>query len=114
MRPEEFDHFIITDMGTAIGLQDDYRLVVYTLDPTKEKQTIEYNGIEILPVGVMGGRTPDFEHPENTPRPDIFDRNGKTAVFAVPGSKIVETPIWFNGYDFFKYCETTGSKVVKL
>ena len=73
MRPEEFDHFIITDQGTAMLLQDDVRLAIA---PIKDmKGTFDYNGIQIYPIGIMYGQNRNA---------DIFDKLGKTAIFVDP------------------------------
>ena len=92
-RPEEYDHFIITDLGTITALQDDWRFVIEPVNPSQEDQVIVYNGMKVLPMGIMIGRNKqNFNEPF---KPDIFDRNGTTAIFADQTAKYVDSPIIF-------------------
>ena len=79
---------MIVDLGIATALQDDWRMVI---EPMNENETdgIEYNGMKIIPCGVMIGR--DMKNYSEPFKPDMFDKLGKTAIFADPSSKYVET-----------------------
>ena len=93
-RPEEYDHFIITDLGTAIALQEDWRFVIEPIDSSKENQIIKYNGMKVSPIGIIIGRNKrNFNEPFKS---DIFDRNGTTAIYADQTAKYVYSPIDFN------------------
>lgn len=81
MRPEEFEHFMIVDQGTAMKLQDDIRLVICPIKDMQE--TIVYNGMQIYPLGYMV----QLGYPEGDPsikRADIFDRTDKIGIFVDP------------------------------
>ena len=91
-RPEEYDHFIITDLGTATALQDDWRFIVESIRRS-EDQIIGYNGMKVLPWGIMWGR--NIQNFDEQFKPDIFDRNGTTAIFVDQTAKYVESPIIF-------------------
>ena len=49
--------------------------------------------MKVLPMGIMIGRNKqNFNEPF---KPDIFDRNGTTAIFADQTAKYVDSPIIF-------------------
>jgi len=89
MRPEEFEHFMIVDLGIATALQDDWRMVIEPINNNGTDGSIEYNGMKIIPYGVMIGR--NMQNYSEPFKPDMFDKLGKTAIFADPSSKYVET-----------------------